>query len=86
MTRKALGVVSDMWQVLKMVAIVVYVLLPVFMYSLHNYLGSGGLVTKLCPTFETPWTVTCQAPLCIRFSRQDCWSGLPFPLPGDLPD
>ena len=31
-------------------------------------------------------TVACQAPLSIGFSRQECWSGLPFPPPGDLPD
>ena len=36
--------------------------------------------------FETPWTIACQAPLSIDFSRQDYWSGLPFPSPGDLPD
>ena len=34
----------------------------------------------------TPWTVACQAPLSMGFSRQECWSGLPFPPPGDLPD
>ena len=33
----------------------------------------------------TPWTVTCQAPLSIRFPRQEYCSGLPFPSPGDLP-
>ena len=36
--------------------------------------------------FATPWTVTYQAPLSIGFSRQEYWSGLPFPSPGDLPD
>ena len=36
--------------------------------------------------FETPWTVAYQAPLSMGFSRQECWSGLPFPSPGDLPD
>ena len=36
--------------------------------------------------FLTPWTVACQAPLSMGFSRQEYWSGLPFPLPGDLPD
>ena len=36
--------------------------------------------------FATPWTVARQAPLSMRFSRQECWSGLPFPSPGDLPD
>ena len=34
----------------------------------------------------TPWTVARQAPLSIGFSRQEYWSGLPCPLPGDLPD
>ena len=34
----------------------------------------------------TPWTVAYQAPLSMGFSRQECWSGLPFPSPGDLPD
>ena len=32
------------------------------------------------------WTVACQAPLSMEFSRQEYWSGLPFPPPGDLPD
>ena len=34
----------------------------------------------------TPWTVTHQAPLSTGFPRQACWSGLPFPSPGDLPN
>ena len=33
----------------------------------------------------TPWVITCQAPLSMGFSRQEYWSGLPFPSPGDLP-
>ena len=36
--------------------------------------------------FATPRTVAYQAPPSMRFSRQECWSGLPFPSPGDLPD
>ena len=36
--------------------------------------------------FVTPWTVVLQAPLSMRFSRQEYWSGLPSPSPGDLPD
>ena len=37
--------------------------------------------------FATPWTLACQvAPLSMRFSRQESWSGLLFPPPGDLPD
>ena len=34
----------------------------------------------------TAWTVAYQAPPSMEFSRQECWSGLPFPSPGDLPD
>ena len=36
--------------------------------------------------FATLWTVTYQAPLSMGFSRQEYWSGLPFPSPGDLPN
>ena len=36
--------------------------------------------------FMTPWTIACQAPLSMGFSRQEYWSQLPFPSPGDLPD
>ena len=39
-----------------------------------------------CPTLSTPWTVAHQAPLSVGFSRQECWSGMPCPPPGDLPD
>ena len=48
--------------------------------------GGGGLVAKSCLTLATPWTVAHQAPLSMGFSRQEYWSGLPFPSPGDLPD
>ena len=36
--------------------------------------------------FVTPWTVAHQAPPSMEFSRQEYWSGLPFPSPGGLPD
>ena len=36
--------------------------------------------------FATPWTVAYQAPPSMGFSRQEYWSGLPFPSPGDRPD
>ena len=36
--------------------------------------------------FATPWTVAHQAPPSMGFSRQEYWSGLPFPSPGDLPN
>ena len=43
-------------------------------------------VTRLCLTLATPWTVARQVPLSMGFSRQEFWSGLPFPSPRDLPD
>ena len=46
----------------------------------------GSLVAKSCPTLATPWTVACQGPLSMGFSRQEYWSGLLFPSPEDLPD
>ena len=48
--------------------------------------GGGGLVPQLCLTLVTPWTVACQVPLSLEFPRQESWSGLPFPSPGDLPN
>ena len=54
--------------------------------NLEDYGGGDGVVTKLCPTLATPWAVACQASVTMGFSRQEYWSGLPFPSPGDLPD
>ena len=48
--------------------------------------GGAGLVAKSNPTFATPWTVAYQAPQSVGFSRQEYWSGLPFPSPEDLPN
>ena len=42
----------------------------------------GVLVAKSCQTLGTQWTVACQAPLSMGFSRQEHRSGLPFPSPG----
>ena len=50
-----------------------------------EYIGDG-LVTKLCLMIVKPRTVACQVPLSIGFSRQECWSGLPFPSLRALPD
>ena len=41
---------------------------------------------KLTPASVTVHTIALQAPLSMGFSRQECWSGLPFPSPGALPD
>ena len=59
----------------------------------YTFSGDGGLVAKSFsnhlvakPTLATPWTIACQVPLSKGFSRQEYWSGLPFPSPGDLLD
>ena len=41
---------------------------------------------KSVQLFVTPWSVARQTPPSMGFSRQECWSGLPFPSPGHLPD
>ena len=46
----------------------------------------SGLVAKSCPTLVTPWTVARQVSLSREFSRQEYWSELPFPSPGDPPN
>ena len=46
----------------------------------------GGLFAQSCPTLATPWTIAHQPPLSKGFPRQEYWSRLPFPSPGDLPD
>ena len=58
--------------------------------------GDGSITMYLMPQkvkslsrvrlFATPWTVAYHAPLSIGFSRQEYWSGLPFPSPEDLPN
>ena len=44
------------------------------------------LVTQSCPTLCDPMDCSPPVPLSMRLSRQEYWSGLPFPSPGDLPD
>ena len=46
--------------------------------------ATAAAVAKSCLTLVILWT--CQAPLSMGFSRQEYWSGLPFPSPGDLPN
>ena len=53
-----------------------------FLPSLTVVAGSRGLVAQSV----TPWTIASQAPLPMRFSRQEYWSRLPFPPAGSLPD
>ena len=69
-----MGLLSKLWEIVKDRGF--------FHAAVH---GGGGLVAKSCLTLATPWTVACQAPLSMGFSRQEYWSRLPFPSPGDLP-
>ena len=55
------------------------------LYSLEKIGGGGSLVSKSCPTLATPWTVACQAPLSMRFSRQEYWVGCHSLLQGIFP-
>ena len=60
-------------------------------YDLHEGATVFKITMNACmlscvQLFATPRTVIHQAPLLMEFSRQECWSGLPFPSPGDLPD
>ena len=54
--------------------------------SLHSFLSvRAAKLLQSCLTFCDPMTVTHQIPLSMGFSRQEYWSGLPCPSPGDLP-
>ena len=56
----------------------------VFLYVIHHYLI---LCMHVCSAVcVTPWTVAPQAPLSMEFSMKEYWSGLPFPIPRDLPN
>ena len=63
-------------------------------YSMTNHNGKTWKIiwVSKCKSlscvgfFVTPWTIAYQAPLSIGFSRQECWSGQPFPSSGDLPN
>ena len=53
----------------------------------YTFMGvGGGSVAQSCLTLATLWTVACQPPLSMGFSRQVYWSGLQFPSPRDLPN
>ena len=51
--------------------------------NIHVCMFSRSLMSE---SFATLWTVVGQAPLSMGFSRQEYWSGLPFPTPENLPD
>ena len=47
---------------------------------------TGMLSCSIMSDSAAPWTVDCQNPLPMKFSRQEYWSGVPFPIPEDLPN
>ena len=51
-----------------------------------TYLNESALCISRVQLFVTPWTIARQAPPSMGVSRQEYWSALPFPSPGDLPD
>jgi len=57
--------------------------IPLYMLQLINV---RACVISCVQLFVTLWTIAYQVPLFMEFSRQEYWSGLPFPPPGDLPD
>ena len=63
------------------------------LFTVHSqitvFTDFGNVVVQLlirARLFVTPWTVAQQTPLSVEFSRQEYWSGLPFPSPRDRPD
>ena len=56
------------------------------MHSIMNISNNVLSHFSCVQLFVTLWTVACQMPLSMGFSRQEYWSGLSFPPPGDLPD
>ena len=52
----------------------------------HKQWQFNACVISCVLLFAAPWAAAHEAPLSLGFSRQECWSELPFPSPGDLPD
>ena len=60
---------------------------PMFTVALFTIAKTWNMKVLVAQSCRTLWShVGCQAPLSTEFSRQEYWSGLPFPSPGDLPD
>ena len=80
-----LGICADSIHILKTILHP----LPVFRFKVFSYGRLCGILfshSVMCDSFATPWTVAHQAPLSMGFFRQEYWSGLPRPAPGDLPN
>ena len=57
-----------------------------FIFTTAQICVAVVLVAQLCPTLQHYEIVAHQAPLFMGFPRQEYWSGLPFPSPGDIPN
>ena len=55
-------------------------------FNVLPYVTNECVLSRSVELFAIPWTIACQAPLSMGFSRKEYWSGLPFPSLGDLPD
>ena len=69
-----------------MVHIVKAMVFPVVMYGCEYWTIKKVKSLSCVRLLATPWTAAYQAPPSMGFCRQEYWSGLPFPSPGDLPD
>ena len=72
--------VPSIYPTLYLFSIALNTIHPTFSYQVYIY------VLSYVQLFATPWSVTCQAPLSTEISRQEYRSGLPFPVPGTLPN
>ena len=63
-----------------------HIFLVSFSFQPTDYVCVCAQLLQLCPTLCDPWTVACQLPLFMEFSRQEYYSGQPFPFPWDFPD
>ena len=65
---------------------IVFLLKKAEFFLLMFTIFEGSEVAQSCPTLCDLWTVAHQAPPSMGFSKQEYWSGLPFPSPGEFPD
>ena len=68
-----------------MVESLILICVSVFFSCDENFYSLPSSVLSPVRLFSNPWAVACRAPLTVEYFRQEYWSGLPFPPPGDLP-
>ena len=77
---------SFFWPSKKCFFLLLFLISPFFLLCFSLLSESAVKSLSRVRVFATPWTVAYKAPLSMGFSRQEYWSGLPFPSPGDLPN